>query len=137
MKIVPAKKKKQEFNEITAVSSDYKTVLLTALDVDNASQKEQQKAQLAQVEPFVFTDHHGEQHHLLGTFRNLTKLTESTQSDSLTESFQFFPTRHKRSCGFMNDIDYVTTRLNHPSCAIRCPPHSMETPCKQVCETES
>ncbi|KAG1050846.1 hypothetical protein G6F43_006912 [Rhizopus delemar] len=130
---------------MTAESSDYKTVLLTALDVGNASQKEQQKAwltaQLAQVEPFVFTDHQGEQHHLLGTFRNLVKLIESTQCDGLTESFPFFLVRNKRSYSSMNDIDSCydspkTSLLCHTLSPPPPPPHSMETSCKQICGSE-
>lgn len=129
---------------MTAESSDYKIVLLTALDVANASQKEQQKtwltAQLAQVEPFVFTVHQSEQHHLLGTFRNLARLVESTQYDGLTESFQFFLMRNKRSYGSMNDIDSCygspKTSLLYHTLSPPPSPHSMETSCKKICGSE-
>ncbi|KAG0183052.1 hypothetical protein DFQ29_000473 [Apophysomyces sp. BC1021] len=81
-------------------TSDYNATLLSALGASNGPSEHQQKTILAvkltELEPLVFTDHHSEEDHLLGTSRNISNLIEH-QYDYPNAPFKCFPPLMKRS----------------------------------------
>ncbi|CEG75152.1 hypothetical protein RMATCC62417_10249 [Rhizopus microsporus] len=99
VKTTPSQPKDQTKGENNIKRYDYKTSVLSAFNALQQPEKEQEKklliAELGELEPVVYVDREGEEHHLLAAPKVISNMM-TLEAENQPSSFIFIPKKRKK-----------------------------------------